>query len=1328
MFAASSSSHTSGINSAYQSWKDQLENNPEKARMQLRSKEPAEAVAIIKALAREIKHGGDKELGFKALPIISNADSKHLSKQKEKLFLVMKKRNFFRNNDGKNRELFNAALQRKDEKLINWLLRTVIDLYQRDEKGSNVIHEICERGTPEMICDAVKICLKSHKKPENRNKENPLMALSSRNSALLQNKGLIDKKITPLQILPYRNDVYQIVVAIKKYGLEKVVFSCINACRSVEDDLVMCERFCWYREGNKIPLYEVFALAALDPENEELQFTKEKLNNNLYLSCENNHHVVIDMILESLFSKHNTLSKKGLIFFKECLDWAKTEKYFALFATLLTHDRFIVCTNFPSPPLKMIYEVLQACAKSKNLDLIKKILNHLTHKEVIDSDGNSAIIHAVQSQSARFLELACEKKEQLLHLNKPNNNDETPLSIALKEKFTEGVVRLIRLNARPTKEGDWENILDFLLEKKKFFVFQYILVLCSPHPCRPLKKVHLLFEYVNAADSSCKDFLNIAIVFFNSLNYKEYNKIYFQDVDFTSKLPDLLKLLIVNHKFELADHLSSKIINAETMTEYFFVFLCELILSGNMEGADYTLTMLKKIHKRSARVVLSSLLANFVGHRDVVEFFYRKGVKLNQDQLRVVMEREPSTLDTDALYFLMCKHPRSFKNFKKCYKKFFLKALSAKPIHMRMIEALLDYGFIPTLNKKQAKILLFRLVDNNELELLIRLLSLPKVFPKEKRRLVNRALCTACSGHNSEIVRVLLAHGSRLTGLTEGNRTFSARLLRIAILNCTFERLKIIQALCERGIDLNRSLKIEVADGTIKEFSPLMYEAIYGSVEGLELLFEHGAVLNQENESSEVTIYERALTFPKYDNAFYLKAKGADTQLQLVDIPPNTRVTIASAIGSKDLLTDALSNGGVLRVEDYENNTPLHLAAKYGRLELVKFILHKEPSLLNCTNLRGETPLHLATLRRETDTVDFLVMNGANTRLIDNSGHHYIQHIMNWEFIVNPELLNEPGVPPISIPKAPKRATLRPLFEIAERMSRKDGGQYEQRIQDLSNRINTREQLTGVPTDPEDKNVWYEKFENNLRYLGYRLTFIPPGKKEPFFTLEHQENVVRDLAYASESCGTAWMTETINQLELLINAKAHMKSASADIRIYTLLQSYKKWVMSEMQMRYELLPEQLEMGMGQHIQMYLDKYLSPLLGFKGIDKRIKDPLEPTVLLQKNLLNDFLEFYTYSHIHAWLKKEIHARMKPEEIYALFGQFFMNLVDNHTEIVAKSVNIELSTLEKMLNEDCDWINKYLFRPRSEKYVITDSGITLLLLATRVIQPPSARQTYK
>ena len=62
---------------------------------------------------------------------------------------------------------------------------------------------------------------------------------------------------------------------------------------------------------------------------------------------------------------------------------------------------------------------------------------------------------------------------------------------------------------------------------------------------------------------------------------------------------------------------------------------------------------------------------------------------------------------------------------------------------------------------------------------------------------------------------------------------------------------------------------------------------------------------------------------------------------------------------------------------DYYQWTPLHLAAGFGRLNVVKYLVSRNADL-NVLTQENDTPLQLATRYAHIKTVNYLLGNGAD--------------------------------------------------------------------------------------------------------------------------------------------------------------------------------------------------------------------------------------------------------------------------------------------------------------------------------------------------------------
>lgn len=87
----------------------------------------------------------------------------------------------------------------------------------------------------------------------------------------------------------------------------------------------------------------------------------------------------------------------------------------------------------------------------------------------------------------------------------------------------------------------------------------------------------------------------------------------------------------------------------------------------------------------------------------------------------------------------------------------------------------------------------------------------------------------------------------------------------------------------------------------------------------------------------------------------------------------DTLLHIAVYVGQTFFVTALLDNIGedmsrnILRVQNSKGNTPLHVAAELGNVDICNIIAKRDPTLISCRNLEGETPLFLAAVHGKRD-------------------------------------------------------------------------------------------------------------------------------------------------------------------------------------------------------------------------------------------------------------------------------------------------------------------------------------------------------------------------
>ena len=63
------------------------------------------------------------------------------------------------------------------------------------------------------------------------------------------------------------------------------------------------------------------------------------------------------------------------------------------------------------------------------------------------------------------------------------------------------------------------------------------------------------------------------------------------------------------------------------------------------------------------------------------------------------------------------------------------------------------------------------------------------------------------------------------------------------------------------------------------------------------------------------------------------------------------------------MLTMLINNGASIDVSDIDEKTPLHTASELGNLSCVKVLTKEAPGIINATDAKGMSALHLAAMR-----------------------------------------------------------------------------------------------------------------------------------------------------------------------------------------------------------------------------------------------------------------------------------------------------------------------------------------------------------------------------
>lgn len=168
-----------------------------------------------------------------------------------------------------------------------------------------------------------------------------------------------------------------------------------------------------------------------------------------------------------------------------------------------------------------------------------------------------------------------------------------------------------------------------------------------------------------------------------------------------------------------------------------------------------------------------------------------------------------------------------------------------------------------------------------------------------------------------------------------------------------------VRMLLDKGADMN----VEVAGW------PLLHAAARsGDVETIRLLIDKGLDVNTKNKDGKTPLYivQTAKHPHKVEAIKLLIEKGADVNAKLTGGPwLNTPLHAAAYADYADHAQQAeairllIEKGADVNARDKASQTPLHHAARLGKVQAVKMLLHKGADD-SARNKDGKTPLDLA--------------------------------------------------------------------------------------------------------------------------------------------------------------------------------------------------------------------------------------------------------------------------------------------------------------------------------------------------------------------------------
>ena len=173
--------------------------------------------------------------------------------------------------------------------------------------------------------------------------------------------------------------------------------------------------------------------------------------------------------------------------------------------------------------------------------------------------------------------------------------------------------------------------------------------------------------------------------------------------------------------------------------------------------------------------------------------------------------------------------------------------------------------------------------------------------------------------------------------------------------------------------------------------------------ESLKVMLDAGADPNiMNNKLGQTTLHGLAWCTEGGESLSLMLKRGADPNLRgsAGQSDGRTALQMACRVGNLISISLLLQNGADSTIQDDKKNTLLHLAAKRGSLQIMKLLAQISSfDILLSRNTTGETPFHIAASTGNLEVVQFFYDQGADindstpagwTPLLYSLGSHFI--------------------------------------------------------------------------------------------------------------------------------------------------------------------------------------------------------------------------------------------------------------------------------------------------------------------------------------------------
>ena len=145
----------------------------------------------------------------------------------------------------------------------------------------------------------------------------------------------------------------------------------------------------------------------------------------------------------------------------------------------------------------------------------------------------------------------------------------------------------------------------------------------------------------------------------------------------------------------------------------------------------------------------------------------------------------------------------------------------------------------------------------------------------------------------------------------------------------------------------------------------------------VQLTPNHNTILHIAAQFGKLDCVQRILTLPSCSSLLQRPNLKGETPLHLAAREGHLEIVEDLIRTAKSLPVDIETGIGaekvILRTKNKRKDTALHEAVRYGHSNVVKLLIEEDPEFTYGPNSSGRTPLYIAAERRFTDMVDMII-------------------------------------------------------------------------------------------------------------------------------------------------------------------------------------------------------------------------------------------------------------------------------------------------------------------------------------------------------------------